>query len=59
MKRFVCIILTVVCVFLFNGCVDHDDGVCDYKGCNMTIGVIRYDKNHEFCLEHAHEEGLI
>ncbi len=46
-------------LFSLAGCVNHNDGVCDERGCDMTIGVIRYDKNNEYCLKHARENGII
>ncbi len=58
MKKIISGILLIMCLLSLSGCVDHNDGVCDYKDCKMTIGVIRYDENHEFCLKHAIEEGL-
>ena len=58
MKKLFCALLALSAAFCFVGCVDHNDGVCDYKGCKMTLGVIRYDEDHELCLEHAIEEGL-
>ncbi len=58
MKKVLCIAFVLVCSFMLAGCVDHNDGVCDYKGCDMTISVVRYDKNHEFCLEHAIDAGI-
>lgn len=58
MKKLLCALLALSAVFCLAGCVDHNDGVCDYKGCDKTLGVIRYDAEHELCLEHAIEEGL-
>ena len=59
MKKLIIFVLIFVLLFSMVGCVDHDDGVCDYYGCDATIGVIRYNKNNELCLKHAHEEGFI
>ena len=59
MKKFLCVVLALTTVFCFAGCAeDHNDGVCDHKDCDRTLGVIRYDAEHELCLEHAIEAGL-
>ena len=58
MKKLFSFILLLGLALNLVACVDHDDGVCDYKDCDRTLGVIRYDKDHELCLEHAIEEGL-
>ena len=58
MKKILCVLLALTAVCCFAGCVDHNDGVCDYKDCGKTLGVIRYDEEHELCFEHAIEEGL-
>ncbi len=58
MKKLICLILITLSLFMFSGCVNHNDGVCDYEGCDRTLTVVRYDKNHELCLEHAIEEGF-
>ena len=58
MKKFLCTVLAITSLFGLVGCVDHNDGVCDKKGCDATIGVIRYEKDKELCPLHALEEGL-
>ena len=58
MKKLLCALLAVAMLLMLGGCVNHNDGVCDHKDCNKTLGVIRYDETHELCLEHAIEEGL-
>ena len=58
MKKLLTVILALSCLFAITGCVDHNDGVCDHKDCDRTLTVIRYDKTHELCLEHAIEEGF-
>ena len=58
MKKLLCVILSLLCLLSLTGCVDHNDGVCDYKGCDITLGVIRYDKNHELFIKHAIDEGF-
>ena len=59
MKKILALILLVIGAISFTAClVNHNDGVCDYKGCKTTLGVIRYDKDHELCLKHAIEIGL-
>lgn len=58
MKKILCALLALSAVFCFAGCVDHNDGVCDHKDCKATLTVVRYDEDHELCLEHAIEEGL-
>ncbi|MBQ9728092.1 MAG: hypothetical protein IJV85_00685 [Clostridia bacterium] len=58
-KKILCVLLAVSAVGCLGGCfVDHNDGVCDVKDCKRTLGVIRYDEDHELCLEHAIEQGL-
>ena len=58
MKKLFSLVLLLGLALNLVACVDHNDGVCDYKGCDRTLTVVRYDKTHEFCLEHAIEEGL-
>ena len=53
MRKIVYFVLLIVLALSLTGCVDHNDGVCDYDNCSMTIGVVRYDERHELCLEHA------
>ena len=53
------IIFVLLCAFSLVGCgVNHNDGVCDASGCNVTFGVIRYDTEHELCISHAIQWGF-
>ncbi len=53
MKKFFCFLFLLIFAISLTACVKHDDGVCDVKDCSATIGVIRYDEDHELCLSHA------
>ena len=55
MKKLLCTVLAITSLFGLVGCVDHNDGVCDKKGCDATIGVEQYDKDHEYCPVHLAE----
>lgn len=55
MKKLLCSVFALVCLFALVGCVDHNDGVCDKKGCDVKLGVKQYDKDHEYCPTHLAE----
>lgn len=47
MKKIICVLMAVMALGCFAGCVDHNDGVCDECGTNK--GVIQYDEDNELC----------
>ena len=55
MKKLLCTVLAITSLFGLVGCVDHNDGVCDKKGCDATIGVEHYDTDHEYGPVHLAE----
>ena len=55
MKKIVFALLAVMALGCFAGCVDHNDGVCDVKDCDVTFGVIRYQEDKELCPLHLEE----
>lgn len=56
MKKLLCAVLAFTAVCCFAGCVDHTDGICDHKDCDVKLGVVQYEKDVELCVKHAIEK---